>query len=682
MRRFVLGLLSVCLAFPAFAVPKTPPPPSTSVLFILDSSGSMWERVDGQPKVVTAKKVLNDLLKDLPPGTHVGLMTYGHRRKGDCGDIEILSDIGKESTASIAKKVNALKPKGETPIAAALLKSKDAFRGVSGTKMVVLITDGAEECHGDPCASVKQLAADGLDVHINVVGFTLKQKEREAVLCIAREGRGKYYDAADTKGLTAAMAEVKAEVVRASEAAAPVTADPSLLSPSLGGQLIAAPNDTWQKAITGNENDMVHFSCSALPTEAVFAFKDEKPATFSKFEILIPHSGQWVKDFELLAADDSPGGSYRSLGKFTTQNLRLIKTPYQPFSFPATTARYLKLRILSAYTGDCSDLLTQIRLVGTSSVKPGSGSPPGSAPSEGINLLAPSEGGQVLVAPELDWQKSISGKDADTVGFSCTRLPAEAVYAFKDERPASFSHFEMLIAASGQWVKDFELQAADDSPLGTYRSLGKFTTQNLRLMKGPYQDFGFPQTTARYLKLRVLSAYTGDCSDALSQIRLMGHVAGNPPPAPAAPKAGETNLLSPSQGGQLIPGSHDGWAKVLSGNEKDTASFSCAKLPAEAVFAFKNKKAATFSTFEILIPHSGQWVKDFELLAADDSPTGTYRSLGKFATQNARLFKTPYQPFRFSPTTARYLKLKVTSAYTGDCDDSLTQIRLLGKPGS
>ena len=75
-------------------------------------------------------------------------------------------------------------------------------------------------------------------------------------------------------------------------------------------------------------------------------------------------------------------------------------------------------------------------------------------------------------------------------------------------------------------------------------------------------------------------------------------------------------------------------------------------------------------------------MKGFELLAADDSPTGTFRSLGKFETQNSRIFKAPYQAFRFPLTTAKYLKLKVLSGYPGDCADVLTQIRLMGKTGS
>jgi hypothetical protein len=227
------------------------------------------------------------------------------------------------------------------------------------------VTDGAEECHGDPCAAAKKLAGAGLDVHINVVGFNLQKKERDAVECVAREGHGRYFEANDTKALTAAMTEVKEEV-KVAEASPPPAAKPAeefnLLLASNGGQLIAAADKNWANAITGKDADSVRLGAG---DEAIYAFKDERPATFSKFSILIPAtSGGNIHEFELLAADDAPTGDFRSLGKFTTQNLRLIKSPYQEFTFPETTAKYLKIKILSAYGVPLRDAdLMQIRLI-------------------------------------------------------------------------------------------------------------------------------------------------------------------------------------------------------------------------------------------------------------------------------------------------------------------------------
>src|SRR3546814_20841495 len=47
-------------------VAKTETPASSNLLFILDASGSMWGRVDGEPKIVVAKDVMSRLVRQLP----------------------------------------------------------------------------------------------------------------------------------------------------------------------------------------------------------------------------------------------------------------------------------------------------------------------------------------------------------------------------------------------------------------------------------------------------------------------------------------------------------------------------------------------------------------------------------------------------------------------------------------
>ena len=117
-----------------------------------------------------------------------------------------------------------------------------------------------------------------------------------------------------------------------------------------------------------------------------------------------------------------------------------------------------------------------------------------------INLLAPDQGGQLLAAPNETWAKAITGNDTDEVQV---RPGEEAVYAFKD---ASRRH---------------------ESPVGGFRSIGKFAAQNLRLIKSPYQEFTFPETTAKYFKIKVLSNYGGSPlgNTFLKQIRLSGRPA-------------------------------------------------------------------------------------------------------------------------------------------------------------
>src|ERR1700730_911702 len=62
----------------------------------------------------------------------------------------------------------------------------------------------------------------------------------------------------------------------------------NLLSPKNGGQIVVATNDGWLKTIDGNES---HEGLFQVDDSAVYAFKDERPATFDTFAVMIPGKG-------------------------------------------------------------------------------------------------------------------------------------------------------------------------------------------------------------------------------------------------------------------------------------------------------------------------------------------------------------------------------------------------------
>lgn len=150
--------------------------------------------------------------------------------------------------------------------------------------------------------------------------------------------------------------------------------------------------------------------------------------------------------------------------------------------------------------------------------------PPSSRVSQAINLLTAENGGHLIVTSGNDWANTIDGKeDVRQIAYGLTEQ-STAVYAFKDERSATIDRFTMLISeTSGRNVKEFELLAGTDSPTGTFQSLGTFQTQNVKLLKTPYQEFTFPPVKARYLKIKLLSTYNGS-SPLMSEVRLFGRL--------------------------------------------------------------------------------------------------------------------------------------------------------------
>jgi hypothetical protein len=84
--------------------------------------------------------------------------------------------------------------------------------------------------------------------------------------------------------------------------------------------------------------------------EAVFAFKDEAPATFDTFLVLIPNTSDAnLHQFELLAANESPTEAFSSIVRFETQNVRMMNAPFQAFKFEPVKARYLNVGVLTDF---------------------------------------------------------------------------------------------------------------------------------------------------------------------------------------------------------------------------------------------------------------------------------------------------------------------------------------------
>jgi len=70
----------------------------------------MWGQVEGKAKIAIAKEVLVGLIKDLPDNLQVGLVAYGHRRKGDCNDVEELVPLSALDKKKLIKKIQAISP--------------------------------------------------------------------------------------------------------------------------------------------------------------------------------------------------------------------------------------------------------------------------------------------------------------------------------------------------------------------------------------------------------------------------------------------------------------------------------------------------------------------------------------------------------------------------------------------
>jgi hypothetical protein len=144
------------------------------------------------------------------------------------------------------------------------------------------------------------------------------------------------------------------------------------------------------------------------------------------------------------------------------------------------------------------------------------------------------------------------------------------------------------------------------------------------------------------------------------------------------PRARVMNLLSAEHGGQVVAATNDRWRHTIDGDEKSWQYIDIGVTGSWAVFAFKDGKAAIFDAFKVLIGGAETWnLNEFELLAGNDSPTGTFDAIGRFRTQNLRFFNDPYQEFKFPPVKARFLKVRVISSH-GFSSVGVYEFQLMG----
>jgi len=233
MRRIMMATAATL----AMAVPvswaQTAPTAATSgaggrAMIVLDASGSMWAPVGGRARIEVAREALGELLKGWDPKVEVGLMAYGHRRKNDCSDIEVLAPAGPVDAAKLSGIAGRITPQGMTPLSAAVKQAAESLKYTEQRATVILISDGIETCKADPCALGAELKKLGIDFRAHVIGFAVQRQDEGGLRCLASATGGKYFSAGDAAQLREALRAAGQEAAApAKPATPPPTAKPA-----------------------------------------------------------------------------------------------------------------------------------------------------------------------------------------------------------------------------------------------------------------------------------------------------------------------------------------------------------------------------------------------------------------------------------------------------------------------
>ena len=192
--------------------------------FVMDYSGSMSNWIE------VAKRSMTAILAQIPSSTKVGFRVFGHDLNGSnpttintvrevkkvvrqgnkfkiitekgclgsstgvCSATKQVSPIIPINLSSLILGMNSVRLGGATPLVYALDRTVyQDFSAFDSTtpKKIVLITDGGENCGGDPCAFAKKLMQKRSDVHIDVV---LVSSNSKALACLSNTTGGHFYN--------------------------------------------------------------------------------------------------------------------------------------------------------------------------------------------------------------------------------------------------------------------------------------------------------------------------------------------------------------------------------------------------------------------------------------------------------------------------------------------------------
>ncbi len=196
-----------------------------TIEFVMDFSGSMANWIG------VAKRSMTQILTQVPNNVKIGFRVFGHDNYGSnpynnqtplaevkkivkkgnkfsviteknalgsttgvCSATNQVSPIMLANSASIISGMNSVVPGGATPLVYALDRTVyQDFKpfGETSPKKIVLITDGGENCGGDPCAFAKKLMTKRSDVHIDVVLVSSYSKN---LSCLATTTGGHFYN--------------------------------------------------------------------------------------------------------------------------------------------------------------------------------------------------------------------------------------------------------------------------------------------------------------------------------------------------------------------------------------------------------------------------------------------------------------------------------------------------------
>lgn len=163
--------LIIALLVATIAMQAQQQPDKTRLLLIMDCSNSMWDHWQSNAKIKVTQQVLLSFLDSVSRqhDVDVALRVFGHLNKEQFGTrLEV--PFGSDNIYRLQSKIKTLVPQGGCTAAAALTDALSDFPATGSSRnLILIITDGMDDCDAEICDVARQVQLSGVVVQTFVL---------------------------------------------------------------------------------------------------------------------------------------------------------------------------------------------------------------------------------------------------------------------------------------------------------------------------------------------------------------------------------------------------------------------------------------------------------------------------------------------------------------------------------
>ena len=206
-RNRVFWLLAISFVWQTAETSATPACRENAMI-VFDASSSMAMLDTGRRRIDIARAAIAKVLPEISRSRATGLVVYSGGRGPHCTDVrlEVAPRLG--NARRILSALGKVQPIGATPLSNAVELAAETLTRLGSPGIVVLITDGLENCFRNACLLAQELKRTKVDIRVHVIGFYLNNGPSEPVACLSIATGGTFVHANSAESLQRALRNI------------------------------------------------------------------------------------------------------------------------------------------------------------------------------------------------------------------------------------------------------------------------------------------------------------------------------------------------------------------------------------------------------------------------------------------------------------------------------------------